>query len=59
VYLESIGPGRDYVLDCDGNGNPCFDHIPGSLRDGYYEAYCRSRGAQLTAATAANCTKSR
>lgn len=43
VYLESIGPGDDYNLDCDGNGNPCILEIPidPCKEDGKYEVTCR------------------
>ena len=40
VYLESIGPGKDYSLDCDGNGQPCMYILMNPCGDGYYEARC-------------------
>jgi hypothetical protein len=42
VYLESIGPGKDYSLDCDNTGQPCLDLIEmNPCGDGKYEAICR------------------
>ncbi len=42
VYLESIGPGPDYKLDCDGDGDPCVRWIPMEpCGDGYYEVICK------------------
>lgn len=42
VYLESIGPGEDYSLDCDGSGHPCIDRIPfDPCGNGEYEITCK------------------
>jgi hypothetical protein len=42
VYLESIGTGPDYDLDCDGNGHPCIERIPfDPCGDGKYEVTCK------------------
>ena len=42
VYLESIGPGPDYNLDCDDNGRPCIENIPmDPCGDGQYEVVCK------------------
>jgi hypothetical protein len=42
VYLKSIGPGKDYNLDCDGDGKPCLELIPmDPCGDGYYEVECK------------------
>lgn len=42
VHLESIGPGPDYSLDCDGDGNPCIDSIDmDPCGEGEYEVTCR------------------
>jgi hypothetical protein len=42
VYLESIGPGPEISLDCDGDGHPCIEWIEmDPCGKGRYEVTCK------------------
>lgn len=42
VYLESIGPGKDYSLPCDSDDKPCIEMIPmDPCGDGHYKVKCK------------------